>query len=106
MTVSLTRNQKILAALGVLIIASIAYVVLLRPTASDETILIEDGSAASATQGVFIDLAAQLEPLEFETAVLTDPRLLGLQDIHTSIIPEALGRNDPFQSFLAPTKAR
>jgi hypothetical protein len=31
--------------------------------------------------------------------VFSDPRFMALTDIHTAILPESVGRNDPFASI-------
>ena len=90
-----SRSTKIIVAVGVLVLATAAYFLLMNKD-DGETVLIEDGSAASEAQSVFINLAAQIEPVSFDTSILSDPRFLGLQDIHTAIVPEPVGRTDPF----------
>jgi hypothetical protein len=52
----------------------------------------------SPAETTFVNLATQLEPLGFDTAILSDPRFMALVDIHTAVIPESAGRRDPFAS--------
>ncbi len=51
---------------------------------------------ASDAEISFIALVSKLEPIVFDTSILSDPRLTGREDIRTAIIPESSGRRDPF----------
>jgi hypothetical protein len=44
----------------------------------------------------FQTLVTQLQPISFDTSILTDEHFLALQDITTQIVPETSGRLDPF----------
>lgn len=44
----------------------------------------------------FITLVSKLDPIVFDTSVLSDPRFTSRQDIRTAIVPETAGRRDPF----------
>lgn len=52
--------------------------------------------AASDAEFSFITLVSKLDPIVFDTSVLSDPRFMGRQDIRTAIVPETSGRKDPF----------
>lgn len=54
---------------------------------------------ASDAELSFISLVGKLEPITFDTSILSDPRFTGRQDIRTAIVPEATGRKDPFSSI-------
>jgi hypothetical protein len=47
----------------------------------------------------FLNLSSQIGPISFDTSVFSDPRFMALTDIHTAILPESVGRNDPFASI-------
>jgi flagellar basal body-associated protein FliL len=51
---------------------------------------------ASADQQQFLDLAAELSPISFNTAIFSDPRFTSLVDITVPITPDQQGRPDPF----------
>ena len=48
------------------------------------------------TQAQFQTLIAELQPISFNTGILSDPRFLSLTDLSIPIAPEALGHIDPF----------
>ena len=51
---------------------------------------------ASQAEISFITLVGKIDPIRFDTTILSDPRFLRLQDIRTVIVPEPAGRKDPF----------
>lgn len=102
----LSKTNKMLIALGVLVVATGVYFLLTGGSNDDDIVMVEEGMATGQAQSVFVDLAAQLDPVAFDTSVLSDPRFLGLQDIHTAIVPEIAGRVDPFASLFGSSKAR
>jgi hypothetical protein len=88
------NKQTIIAAvIGVVLLAGAGYLLFLQPPSADTLTASEPTSPAETT---FVNLASQLEPLGFDTSILTDPRFMALVDIHTAILPEAVGRRDPF----------
>jgi hypothetical protein len=63
----------------------------------------DSGPAVTATAGTasdaelsFITLVSKLDPIVFDTSVLSDSRFTSREDIRTAIVPEASGRKDPF----------
>lgn len=58
---------------------------------------------SSQTEATFLGLASELDTVTFNTSIFTDQRFLKLQDIHTSIIQEQVGRTDPFAPLAGVT---
>lgn len=54
-------------------------------------------------QTQFQALVSELQPISFDTTILSDSRFMSLVDLATPITPESSGRLDPFAS-LAGTK--
>jgi hypothetical protein len=63
---------------------------------SSSAALTTNAGAASDAEFSFITLVSKLDPIVFDTSVLSDPRFTSRQDIRTAIVPEASGRTDPF----------
>jgi len=55
-----------------------------------------DTLPGSSSEVTFLGLASELDTVSFSNAIFTDQRFLILQDIHTGVIPEQVGRTDPF----------
>lgn len=47
-------------------------------------------------QTQFQELVSQLLPISFNTGIFSDPRFTSLVDLATPIVPESIGRVDPF----------
>lgn len=90
----LSRSTTIVIAAAIVVLGIVAYI-MWGKTGETPTVSVT-GAPKSAAEATFVDLATQLEPIGFDTTVLSDPRYTALQDIHTSVISEAAGRNDPF----------
>lgn len=90
------QNQTavILIVLGLVVLGAIAYL-LFGQGETDPAVVITD-TTVTERELVFINLTAQIEPIKFESEILTDPRFLALQDLRTAVVPETEGRPDPF----------
>jgi len=55
-----------------------------------------DSSPISEAEAVFITLTNQINPVQFDTSILADPRFKVLRDLKTPIFEEVTGRADPF----------
>ncbi|HEX5774949.1 MAG TPA: hypothetical protein VFY28_03260 [Candidatus Paceibacterota bacterium] len=89
-----SKSVGIVVVIGLLILAFVAYM-MVRGKASEGTVIITDGPV-SESEATFVTLAGELDSIVFDTGILADARFLALQDIHTAILPETLGRLDPF----------
>ncbi len=88
----MNKNTIIAIVIGVVVLAAAAYMLFFN----GDTNVVTEGIPVTPAETTFVNLAAQLEPLGFDTSILSDPRFTALQDIHTAIVPEASGRKDPF----------
>lgn len=90
----LSRTTVVGIILALLVLAAAGYL-LFGQDRLTSGVSIEPGPASSAEQ-TFLNLAAKIDPVAFDTSILSDPRFVNLQDIRTSIVPESSGRVDPF----------
>jgi hypothetical protein len=90
----MSRNLIILIALGILVLGAAAYLIFGK--ANTDPILSANGAPASAAEQSFLNLTAQLNPVNFDTSILDDPRFRALVNLETAILPENVGRTDPF----------
>jgi len=63
---------------------------------ADTSALTSDTILASDAELEFMTLVSRLDPIVFDTRLLSDPRFVNRQDLRTTIIPENAGRQDPF----------
>jgi hypothetical protein len=92
-----TRVKIIIAFLVVAVLGGIAYLMFFN-TNNVNSAVSTSGSTqpASAAEVTFLNLASQINPISFDTSIIADPRFAALVDIHTAVLPEPLGRKDPF----------
>jgi len=88
----MSRNTIIAIVIGLVVLAAAAYMLFFRTDAS----AVSSSVPTTPAEATFVNLAEQLKPLGFDTTILSDPRFIALTDIHTAILPEPIGRKDPF----------
>jgi flagellar basal body-associated protein FliL len=79
---------------GVLLVGG--YLVFFNSSNSSSDVLSSNSAPASEAEVTFLNLATQLEPITFDTSILTDSRFTSLIDTRTSITSVSQGRPDPF----------
>ena len=92
-------NQKTIIALIIVIIGvAIPGYFLLTSSSKVDTSneVVSTSDIGNDAEAQFVTLSAQLVPLSFDTTILTDSRFTSLIDLHTIVLPEAIGRRDPF----------
>lgn len=87
------RTTLIFILVGVLVAGAAAYMFFFR---EDAATLSSSATAQSSAEFTFINLAARIEPIVFDTSVLSDPRFMNLVDLRTVITPEQTGKQNPF----------
>lgn len=96
MNLNISKNTVIALVVGVVLIVAAVYLLFFQ---SPSTPVVIESAPASPEEMTFVNLAAQLEPLGFDTGVLADPRFISLVDLHTPVVGEPGGRRDPFAPF-------
>lgn len=89
----MNRNTLIALIIGIILLLG-AGIALFSSSAG--TVALQSSTTTSDAEATFVNLTAQLEPIGFDTSILSDPRFTSLVDIHTAIVPEPTGRRDPF----------
>ncbi|MGB4076777.1 MAG: hypothetical protein WBK28_03680 [Minisyncoccia bacterium] len=93
----LSQTTGLLIVVALLILGAAAY--LMFGTEDAASVLNATDTSVSVAELTFLNLAAQIEPVAFNSSILTDPRFMELQDLRTAILPEVSGRIDPFAAF-------
>lgn len=89
----MSRTNIILLVVGILLVLAAGYMLTREDTSP--AISVSEGPATEA-ELIFLNLTAQIEPVAFDTSILSDERFMALMDIRTAILPEPPGRLDPF----------
>ena len=104
MKLSKTTTILIIALLATVAIAGLVLMNATK-TPTDEEI-ISEGEPVSDAEIQFLNLASQIESIQFNDGLFTDARFLWLEDIRVAVIPEEKGRRDPFASLIGLPVAR
>lgn len=104
MHLSKTTTILIIALIATVGIAALVLMNAAK-TPSDEEI-VSEGQMASEDEVVFLNLASRIDTISFDAEFLNDPRLLSLEDIRVAVIPEEIGRRDPFAALIGLPQAR
>lgn len=88
------KNLLTIGCAAIVLLAGFYYFFFIA-SSSDETVL-STGAPASEAEVSFIALVGKLDPIEFDTRIMEDPRFNSLTDIRIEVIPEPQGRTDPF----------
>lgn len=91
----MSRSTLVFVICLVIVAGGLGYYFFFFNSNSSAAITTGQGTASDAELS-FITLVSKLDPIVFDTSVLSDPRLTSRQDIRTAIVPEESGRKDPF----------
>lgn len=91
----MSRNTILTIVCAVIVAGGLGYYFLFF-TGNTDPALTQSTAIASDAEISFISLVSKLDPITFDTRLLSDPRFTARQDIRTTIVPEAAGRKDPF----------
>ena len=93
------RNKIIAVVAGVVVLGIVGFLLFSGQSTPSGSAISADGTSAGPTTEAeqnFINLTAELNPISFDTSIFSDPRFTTLVDLHTVIVPEPVGRTDPF----------
>jgi hypothetical protein len=90
----LAKNKGIIIGLGAIILLAVGYLVFFNQSPSANLTSSEGGG--SPAELYFVNLSGELDDISFDMTVLNDARFNALTDIRTAILPETVGRPDPF----------
>ncbi|MDR3547771.1 MAG: hypothetical protein P4M11_05820 [Candidatus Pacebacteria bacterium] len=91
-----SQTKAILIVLALAVVLAAAYLMFFNTNGTTTAVSSGSGAPTSQAEVSFLNLSGQIEPITFDTSILSDSRFTSLVDIHTAILPEATGRKDPF----------
>jgi len=99
------KNNIRTVGVGLLILAA-GWYLLSGSDASSGAPVSELAGPGSVAETTFVELAARLGSIDFDTTIFSNERFSALKDIRTEIVPEASGRVDPFAPLSGQGAAR
>lgn len=91
----MSRSTLVFVICLVIVGGGLGYYFFFFNSGTGSTLTTTAGTASDAELS-FITLVGKLDPIVFDTSVLSDPRFTSRENIRTAIVPEAAGRKDPF----------
>lgn len=91
---NLSRKNLLTIACAVIVLLGGFYYFFF--VASSNEAILSAGAPATEAEISFITLVGKLDPVAFDTRILSDARFMSLVDIRTEVIPEPQGRTDLF----------
>ena len=91
----MTKNNIIFAICLTIVGGGLGFYFFFYDSGTDPVLTSTNGLASDAELS-FISLVGQIDPITFDTSLLSDPRFISRNDIRTAIVPEPAGRRDPF----------
>lgn len=90
------KNNTLVVILGVVVVAALGWYVFLRDTAPTPLLTTQDLTVQGTEDREVVETLLQLRTISLAGTILTDPAFLRLIDTGTQIIPEPVGRPNPF----------
>ena len=96
-----TYRTPLLIALGIFLALLAAWWGLSGDGSSDPLLTAEDTSGSILSDRGIVDTLLQLRAVSLSGTIFSDPAFASLQDFGTQIVPEPIGRPNPFAPFTA-----
>ena len=93
---SLLQNKYVVLILGSIVAAFVAWYILLRDPAPEQLLTTEDLTTATEADKDVVETLLQLRAITLSGTIFSDPAFVALKDNGTQIVPEPVGRPNPF----------
>ncbi len=104
MIASLLRSKIAIIGIVIVIAGGLWYGLTSSSSSAPAGALTSSGSDTSGDQSIVTTLLT-LQAITLSGTIFSDPTYATLKDFTTAIVPEPVGRTDPFASISAPTTA-
>jgi hypothetical protein len=104
---ALLKNKIVLLVIGGVVLAGIVWYSFLRGGSAKAPILTtEDMTASGAVDSDVVAILLELRAVSLSGTIFSDPVFMSLRDFGSQIVPEPVGRQNPFAPLgNAPTRA-
>ncbi|MFZ2556143.1 MAG: hypothetical protein WAZ27_04395 [Minisyncoccia bacterium] len=93
---ALLQNKAVVLILGSIFAAVAVWYVFLRNTTVEPLLATEDLTTATAADKDVVETLLALRAITLSGTIFTDPAFVNLKDTGTQIVPEPVGRPNPF----------
>ena len=93
---SIFKNKMVMLVLAGVVLAGIVWYSFLRDKSAPVLLQTEDLTSATAVDSDIVEILLQLRAVSLSGTIFTDPVFISLQDFGREIVPEPVGRPNPF----------
>ena len=93
---ALFQNKTLMLVIGSVLVAGASWYLFLRDTTSAPLLQTQDLTAASEADKEVVETLLQLRAITLSGTIFTDPAFTSLKDTGIQIVPEPVGRPNPF----------
>ena len=100
------KQHKVLAILIVFAVLGAGWYFLSGPSAPAPTLTTTAVNGSSAADSNLVSILLTLRAVKLDATIFSDPAFISLKDFSTQIVPEPVGRPDPFAPLsVAPSNS-
>jgi hypothetical protein len=93
---SLLKNRIVLLILAGVVVAGVIWYSFLREKTPQPLLQTEDLTQATSVDSDVVAILLQLRAVSLSGTIFSDPAFVSLQDFGSQIVPEPIGRTNPF----------
>src|SRR6185503_14487658 len=90
------KNKIVLLIIAGVLLAGVVWYSFLRGGTTQPLLQTEDLTASTAVDSDVVEILLQLRAVSLSGTIFTDPAFMSLQDFGSEIVPEPVGRPNPF----------
>lgn len=102
---ALLHNKMLLMILGGVAVAGVVWYSFLRDRSVEPLVQTTDLTQATEADRDIVNTLLELRAVSLSGTIFTDPAFLRLKDFGSAIIPEPVGRSNPFAPFAGQSAA-
>jgi hypothetical protein len=99
---SFLSQNKLVVIVGLLVVVGIGWYMLSGSSAPAPTLTTTSAQGTSKADSDLVSSLLSLRAVKLDGTIFSDPAFVNLKDFSTQIVPEPIGRTDPFAPLSAP----
>lgn len=103
MIMAIFQNKIVILVVGSILVAAAGWYIFLRDTAVTPLLQTEDLTTATGTDKDIVETLLMLRAITLSGTIFTDPAFVTLKDTGIQIVPEPVGRPNPFLPLTGST---
>lgn len=102
---AILQNKMVLMIVGGVVVAGVIWYSFLRDRTTGALVQTNDLTQATEADSDIVNTLLQLRAVSLSGTIFSDPAFLQLKDFGSAIVPEPVGRTNPFAPFAGQSAA-